>query len=491
MVFALVVRRGEPVPDPGRRLWGGVALGALLVALAQTLSLALMARSLDVAPDALLARLPATQYFHAAMVRVLAAVLLGGLAVVVSRRPRAGRGLRLALVGSVVALVVSTAWTGHGAARLGDRSMLLLLSALHQLAASIWVGGLVHLVVAVRGSDVAPAAASAIVRRFSTLALVAVGGLIAGGVGLSIAYADGPRGLIGTTYGLMVLTKIVLLGGLLALGGLNLVAIRDRPGAPSPSLRRVMEVELGLGFTVLFAAASLTSLPPAVDVVADRAAPAEVLERFTPRWPSFTSPPIEAVPVDREAPRTDADRAWSEYNHHVSGLFVLVMGGLALLARAGVRAARHWPLLFVGLAAFMVVRSDPEAWPLGGQSFWAGMTDLEVSQHRIFVLIVGAALVEWMVRTGRLRAPGAALVFPLLCAVGGGLLLAHGHASQDVKGAFLMEATHAPLGVLGLVVGWGRWLEIRLPPPASRLPGWLSASALTAVGVLLLLYRES
>jgi len=119
------------------------------------------------------------------------------------------------------------------------------------------------------------------------------------------------------------------------------------------------------------------------------------------------------------------------------------------------------------------------------------MTDLEVSQHRIFVLIVGAALVEWMVRTGRLRAPGAALVFPLLCAVGGGLLLAHGHASQDVKGAFLMEATHAPLGVLGLVVGWGRWLEIRLPPPASRLPGWLSASALTAVGVLLLLYRES
>ena len=451
----------------------------------------LTARSLDVPLDALLARLPATQYFHAALVRVLAAALLGGLAVAVARTTRTGRGLRLALAGSVVVLVASTAWTGHGAARLGDRSVALLLSALHQLAASVWIGGLVHLLVTVRDPRVAPPAASAIVRRFSTLALVTVGGLVAGGVGLAFVYADGPRGLVGTTYGLMVLTKIALLGGLLGLGGLNLVAVRAGRDTAWPSRRRLLEVELGLGFTVLFAAASLTSLPPAVDVVADRASPAEVFDRFTPRWPSFRSPPIEAVPVDRDAPRTDADRAWSEYNHHVSGLFVLMMGALALLARAGVRAASHWPLLFLGLGAFMLVRSDPEAWPLGGQSFWAGMTDLEVSQHRIFVLIVVAGLVEWMVRTGRLRATWAALVFPLLCAVGGGLLLAHGHASQDVKAAFLLEVTHAPLGVLGLVVGWGRWLEVRLPSPASRLPGWLSASALAAVGVLLLLYRES
>ena len=155
--------------------------------------------------------------------------------------------------------------------------------------------------------DVAPAAAAAIVRRFSTLALVAVGGLDRGwGRPLDRRTSDGPRGLIGTTYGLMVAHE-------------DRAARRAaRPGRPQPrrrpgragrpvavALRRLMEVELGLGFTVLFAAASLTSLPPAVDVVADRAAPAEVLERFTPRWPSFTSPPIEAVPVDR---RRAADR---------------------------------------------------------------------------------------------------------------------------------------------------------------------------------------
>ena len=75
------------------------------------------------------------------------------------------------------------------------------------------------------------------------------------------------------------MTKVVMLGGLLVLGALNFRAVRRlRPGraAASLRLRRFVEVELGLGVTVLFAAASLTSLPPAVDVVADRATLAEV-----------------------------------------------------------------------------------------------------------------------------------------------------------------------------------------------------------------------
>src|SRR5205809_6209122 len=41
----------------------------------------------------------------------------------------------------------------------------------------------------------------------------------------------------------------------------------------------------------------------------------------------FRSPSIADMPVDdRDAPRTAADRAWSEFNHNVAGLFVLAMG---------------------------------------------------------------------------------------------------------------------------------------------------------------------
>ena len=196
---------------------------------------------------------------------------------------------------------------------------------------------------------------------------------------------------------------------------------------------------------------------------------------------------------DRDAPRTAADRAWSEFNHNVAGLFVLAMGLLAILYATGrARWARHWPLIFLGLAGFLLIRNDPGAWPLGPLGFWESMAYPEVLQHRVFVLLVVAfAFFEWMVRTGRLRSRRAALVFPLLCAVGSGLLLTHSHAGLNLKEEFLMEVTHAPLGLLGMLVGWGRWLELRLPSPEAWVPRWLWSGALAAVGVLLVFYRES
>ena len=113
-------------------------------------------------------------------------------------------------------------------------------------------------------------------------------------------------------------------------------------------------------------------------------------------------------------------------------------------------------------------------------------------QHRVFVLlVVGFGLFEWMVRTGRLRAPAASLVFPVLCIVGGVMLLTHSHSTINVKQEFLTEVTHAPLGVLALATGWGRWLELRLPSPAGRLPGWMWAGSFTLIGLLLVFYRES
>ena len=60
--------------------------------------------------------------------------------------------------------------------------------------------------------------------------------------------------------------------------------------------------------------------------------------------------------------------------------------------------------------------------------------------------------------------PRAALVFPLLCAAGGTLLLTHSHAIANVKDQLLIELTHTPLAIAGIAAGWARWLEIRLNP---------------------------
>ena len=442
-----------------------------------------------------------TTFARAAVVRVALAVTLATIALRLARRP-AGRAAWTALAALAVGLVASSAVLSHAVARVDGRVTALMLDAAHQIAAATWVGGLLHLTIYAalvrRAAPGAPAPPPAdVVRRFSTLAFVAMSALILAGVGLTLTYVGDPAALVGTAYGVMILSKLVLLAAALALAAANRRAVRTAAAtALNGRLYRFVEIELGLGLTLLFAAASLTSLPPSVDVREDRATVAEVAARFKPTAPRLLSPahdelirtadPLMAPPGERK----QVEREWSEYNHHWSGLFVLSMGILAIAERLGVRAARHWPLLFFGLATFMFIRNDPRAWPLGPTGFWESLTLPDVLQHRAFVLlIVVFGSFEWMVRTGRLARRPWAYVFPLLCAVGGGLLLTHSHAMFNLKEEFLTEVTHAPLGILGAFMGWGRWLELRLPE-SRHVASWVWALCFTAVGLLLLVYRE-
>jgi len=339
---------------------------------------------------------------------------------------------------------------------------------------------------------------------------------------MAITYVGSLDALYGTAYGVMVSTKAALLAGLLFLGGMNFLVVerlRRDPGTSILRLKRFAEVEVGIGLTVLFAAASLTSQPPSVDLMQDRASLAEVVDRFVPQWPLRLSSPdrtqLMAYQIEiarQEAartkqplplaftlgsgvlpPRDAGDVAWSEYNHHWAGVAVLLIGLLALGERSGIAPwGRHWPLLFVGLAVFLLFRSDPEVWPLGDIGFFASFRDPEVAQHRVFVaLIAGFGFFEWCVRTGRIRAPRAALVFPLITAVAGALLLTHQHALSNIKEQLLIEVTHAPLAVFGVTAGWARWLELRLDPPGNRVAGWIWPIAFVLVGVILLIYHET
>ena len=502
VAWTRLVLRAEPDAKPH----AATTLALRLTAAAACLGVAAQAATIAVALGALSAahgHWPAALYFDTAfartvLVRMVIAVATAVLAVVLSRRP-AGRGAWLALTTMACALTVSSAALSHAVARVDDRALLMTLDASHQAAAALWVGALVHLVAAASTGvltrpDVPDV--SALMRRFSSLAFWSVAALLVTGVALTWVYVGDLAALVGTAYGIMILSKVALLAAALTLAYANFRFVRRAAAAPGVRLFRFVEVEMGLVITVLFAAASLTSLPPAVDVTADRATVAEVASRFTPTVPRLSSPPIDellgaADPLmARQLERKPVERAWSEYNHHWAGLFVLTMGVLAAMERLGLRRARHWPLVFLGLAAFLFVRNDPRAWPLGPAGFWESFMLPDVLQHRGFVvMIVAFGVFEWMVRTGRVRARPWAFVFPLLCAVGGGLLLTHSHAMFNLKEEFLTEVTHAPLGILGAFAGWGRWLELRLPE-AGRGPGWFWIACLSAVGVLLLVYRE-
>jgi putative copper resistance protein D len=275
-------------------------------------------------------------------------------------------------------------------------------------------------------------------------------------------------------------------------------------------LRRFGEAEIGIGFTILLAAASLTSTPPAVDVVADRVSLHEIADRMSPRLPRMETPSFSelspvtplSVPQDTSVPgsfvpgqlwhpNNGADIAWSEYNHHWAGLVVLVIGLLAVLSRV-FRWARYWPLAFFGLAVFLLVRADSENWPLGPRGFWESFQVAEVAQHRFFVLlIIIFAIFEWAVQTQRLDPRRAGLVFPLVCAVGGAVLMTHSHSLGNVKEEFLAELSHIPLALFAVLAGWSRWLEIRLPYRRPALVSWIWPVAFVFIGSILMLYRES
>jgi putative copper resistance protein D len=465
---------------------------------------------------------------------VYAGALAAAAALVVAAACSFGkwRGSSALLIPAVV-ILASALMTSHSVARMEHRVLLTFLTGLHQLATAAWIGGLPYLLISLKcESD--PQVRQRITANFSQLALISVALLFAGGFGLSLAYVGSWSALYGTTYGAMVSAKIILFSFLLLLGALNYFIVRNANSSAhtvnasvaanskigSVSLMRFGEVEIGIGLTVILAAASLTSQPPAIDLGSDKVSATEIFQRYAPRIPRLKSPPLSALsePTEQIAKREAArgitvpvsfvpgqaaanaagpgDIAWSEYNHNWAGVIVLGVGLLSFLARTGhFPWAKHWPLMFLGLAVFLFLRSDPENWPLGPNGFWESFSSPDVLQHRVIVLLVTAfAIFEWSVVTGRVKSPAAGLVFPGVCALGGAILLTHSHALGNVKDELLIELSHIPLAILGIAAGWSRWLELRLPPGADRtrrVLSWIWPVCFILVGLVLLNYHEA
>ena len=416
-------------------------------------------------------------------------------------------------------LLAAATATSHAVAQIDDRVLLSAATALHRLCAGSWIGGIPYFLIALGGSS-GQGAWRLIGKRFSLLSLASVTAIAATGIVMSFFYIGSFAALYGTAYGIMVMAKSLLFIGLLCLGGMNFLVVerlRLDPAAPILRLRRFAEVEVGVGITVLFIAASITSLPPAIYLTTDRVTLAEYADRLTLRMPSFSTPAQASLALaelqarlDTETaqgapaasayvpgaglppPRNAANIAWSEYNHHWAGVFVLVMALLALAERNGsARWACHWPLLFLPFAAFLAYRDLAEGGLEDNIRFLALLRDPEIAQHLFFyALMASFGLFEWNVRTGRLRSPAAALVFPLLTATAAGALLTHSHSLANVKDLLLIEVTHVPLALLGITFAWARWLEVRLVPAEGAIAGWAWRSCFVVVGLLLVLYRE-
>jgi copper resistance protein D len=465
--------------------------------------------------------IPLSEVVGANFVWAGAIAILAGIAIAVSSAKLRERLPQLLLIPAAV-MLASSVMTSHSASRMDNRPLLVTLTVVHYLATASWIGGLPFLLLAMKKLPDGEAK-KIVVRRFSRLAQISVALLVLAGLGMSWAYVGSVDAIYGTAYGVMVSAKVVLLLCLLVLGAANYYIVKGigsaNDGIGVKSLVRFGEAEIGIGLTVILAAASLTSQPPGVDLTQDRVSMHEITTRFAPRLPRFETPRESdfyksaelvynqakaagevvtppSVPGEKVWHPDDAeDIAWSEYNHNWAGLIVLMMGLLAMLSRVKYfEWAKIWPLMFLGLAIFLFFRADPENWPLGPRSFWKSFGVADVLQHRMaVVLIIVFAIFQYRVETGRLKSMRAALVFPVVCALGGVVLLTHTHALGNVKEEMLAELSHTPLAIFGIVAGWSRWLELRLPGenPAHKYLKWIWPVCFIFVGLILLDYHES
>jgi len=255
--------------------------------------LAQAAAAADVPPwaafGAPLATLIGTRYWWLWLARMALLVALGGLAWalrrpgVAARHPGWSAGAGLAGL-----LLLTTSLNSHAAAVPQATAVAVAADWLHLVATAAWIGGLIQLAVALPATVAAlpPAlggrALAVVVRRFSLLAIGAVGTLVATGLYQTWLHIGSWDALTSTTYGQALLGKLALLMPLLALGGLNLLVLSpriataasrgtrtalERLTAWEARLRLSVRLEVALAVALLGVVGLLTAVEPARDAL--------------------------------------------------------------------------------------------------------------------------------------------------------------------------------------------------------------------------------
>ncbi len=201
-------------------------------------------------------------------------VAAAAIAIWVDRPERERRSVAeiLALTGAfaaAAAVFVLPGAVGH-AGQTSPRGVAVLLDWLHLVSGSIWVGGLIGLLVLGLSLPAAKRVAglAVCVPRFSTVALVSVLVLLGTGVGAAVVHLPVLDALWLTSYGKVILIKAGILLVAMLLASVNL--LRTKPGLARPEqagasarpLRMLVSLEAVLVAGAILASAILSSLAP-------------------------------------------------------------------------------------------------------------------------------------------------------------------------------------------------------------------------------------
>jgi copper transport protein len=250
---SLVVVRGR-VPPGGRMLlavgWGVAALGLILSILAEQHSIGVS-----------LGDLFGSSTGQKLLLESVALAATGGAVAFAAVRPSMGSAAAVG-VGAGVTMWFHAA-AGHADAASSLRWGNLLVQWAHLVAVGAWIGGLVWLLLSLRGVARGERTMRAV--RFSRMAVVALGAVVLTGVLRAISEVGGFGRLFDTSFGITLVVKSCIVAVLIALGALNrfrnVPKLRAGDGTEG-TLRRTVRAEIGVAAAVFVAAAILSGLPP-------------------------------------------------------------------------------------------------------------------------------------------------------------------------------------------------------------------------------------
>jgi copper transport protein len=198
-------------------------------------------------------------------------ILVVGLAVVPIwiRRGRERTALIIVAIGAAGAMVADVSFS-HAAAG-GDPLLDVPIQVLHVVAVGFWLGGLLGLLVNLRGEPDETSARLA--KRFSRLATLGIASVALTGLLRAISEIGTIDRLISTDFGHLVIAKTALLGVLALLGAVNHFHHVPAAGRALRGLRRVGSAELLVGGTVLLLSASLVNLAPPTETAGGPSTP--------------------------------------------------------------------------------------------------------------------------------------------------------------------------------------------------------------------------
>jgi len=278
---------GTPMPAIIRRRLAWIAwIGLLLTVLSGAAWLVLVTGSIseqslaDVFSENILwIVLSDTDFGRDWLSRFALVCLLAGLFVpFLSAKPARSVWIKLVVVPLAAGLVGTLAWAGHAVGGSGLEGIVHpAADVLHLIAAAAWVGVLLPLALvlgAAAGNAGSLASARTVTVRFSTLGVVSVGVLLVTGMINTWYLAGSIAALTETDYGRLLLLKIALFLGMVAIAAVNrlrltpsLVAGASERAARDAlrQLRRNTAIEIAAGAIILAIVAVLGVTPPGVD----------------------------------------------------------------------------------------------------------------------------------------------------------------------------------------------------------------------------------